>query len=214
MNHLPATVEPTPRVAGILAEFDGPETLRAAARRLARRRFYALGRPQPVPNSRHRPGDGRAHHTPAMDSPGRSSRRGGRCAFDAMVDECNKLSDGHQRQTVFQPAGQYSDYFRTTRTSRRVCGLWRGSGLKPPAPILALDVFQPRIRPGYNRRIFYLHRRCRMRNSTSRPSKHFCNRWVQKTSKCVKKILKIRKSPRPFTGPRPWWSCWPCFRRF
>jgi len=49
MNHLPPTAEPTTRVAGILAEFDGPESLKAAARRLRDEGFTRWDAHSPFP---------------------------------------------------------------------------------------------------------------------------------------------------------------------
>jgi hypothetical protein len=49
MNQLPSTTEPAQRVAGILAEFDGPESLKAAARRIREEGFTRWDAHSPFP---------------------------------------------------------------------------------------------------------------------------------------------------------------------
>ena len=205
-----------PVVAGMLAEFDGPEALKAAAAQRARRRAIAAGTPTarfPSTASSGRWASGR-RMLPWLVLGGGIAGGVGRAA-DAVVDQRRRLSATDQRQAAVQPAGQHPGHVRADRAVQRAGGVRRRAGAEPAAAVLpsacsAASGSAARRPTGSSSSIEAADAKF---DEAARP-RVACSRPGPRPSRCCRRQHgEAASSPRGSTRRASWRSCSGCCRR-
>ena len=149
--------QPVP--AGVLAEFDGPESLRRGRGPGARGRIHALGRPQPVPHPRHRAGDGHPAHAAAVGCawPAASPGAGGALLMQWWMNAIDYPLVISGKPLFSLPANIPITFELLVLLS--AFGAFAAVLVSEPlAAVLALDFFRPGVPASHHRRFFHLDR--------------------------------------------------------